>query len=133
MANFRRRVGELWNCIGNIPVKLAKRPAACYAISKAPRIEAGSPMQEPPQAFKHLQPGRRYRVAGAFVDYDGVGHSEGESWLFLTYGFLPYEDGLSLFIRTDDGAKGRIRLQWRPESQAEVIDALENHLTEVPS
>ena len=87
-------------------------------------------MQEPAQAFKHLQPGRRYRVVRGFVDYDGVSHVEGESWMFLTSSFLPYEDGLSLFIRMNDGAKGHIRLQWRPESQSTVIDALEDHLAE---
>src|SRR4051794_12396453 len=45
-----------------------------------------------------LQPRRTYRVAVAFSDYDKTRHEVGERWTFLGKAFLPYEDGLSLFL-----------------------------------
>lgn len=82
--------------------------------------------------FKHLQPGHRYHVIRPFFDFDCLGHPVGESWRFLRADFLPYEDGLSLFVRADGAAERQIRLQWRPEAQAEVIDALETYLSGTP-
>ncbi|MES2445473.1 MAG: DUF3601 domain-containing protein [Pseudomonadota bacterium] len=82
----------------------------------------------PRQGFKHLKPGRRYEVTAPFTDYDGDLHPAGERWRFLTHNFLPYEDGLSLFVSLDDAQEWHIRLQWRPETQAAIIDALEQHL-----
>jgi hypothetical protein len=78
--------------------------------------------------FKHLRPGTRYVVRAAFRDYDGTTHPEGESWTFRTYSFLPYDDGLSLFVSRPDGSEWQIRLQWRPEAQAAVIDELERFI-----
>jgi hypothetical protein len=42
--------------------------------------------------------------------------------------FLPYEDGLSLFVHLDEGAERQIRLQWRKEEQGAIIDALPTYL-----
>jgi len=80
------------------------------------------------QPFNHLQPGQRYRVAVSFRDFDGVVHPVGESWAFLGHSFLPYDDGLSLFISPDGKSERQIRLQWRPEAQGPIIDELERHL-----
>jgi len=68
-----------------------------------------------------LTPGTRYRLIGEFVDYDGVPHAVGETWRFLGKSFLPYEDGLTLFVERD-GKQVSLRLQWRPETQADIID-----------
>jgi hypothetical protein len=89
-------------------------------------------MHEAPEArpFKHLRPGIRYHVVKPFFDYDCVGHSVGESWVFDGSNFLPYDDGLSLFVTRPDGRSQHIRLQWRPEAQAAVIDALERYVAE---
>jgi hypothetical protein len=81
--------------------------------------------------FQHLRPGARYVVRVAFRDYDGETHPEGESWVFRTHSFLPYEDGLSLFVSRPDGSERQIRLQWRPEAQAGIIDALDRHIAPV--
>ena len=48
-----------------------------------------------------LARGRRYRVIKAFRDFDGDEHPLDETWLFLGDSFLPYEDGLSLFVSID--------------------------------
>lgn len=77
-----------------------------------------------------LRVGRWYRVAKAFVDYDGDNHEEGERWLFLGYSFLPYEDGMSWFVSLDGTQEWHIRLQWRPEAQGEILDNLSSYLVE---
>ena len=73
---------------------------------------------------RHLTPGRRYRVARAFTDYDGHRHEAGETWTFLGASFSPHEDGQSLFVSLDGSQEWDIRLQWRPETQGAVLDAL---------
>lgn len=70
--------------------------------------------------------GGRYIVAEAFTDYDGDLHPPGESWTFLTQHFVPYHDGLSLFVSLDGEREWQIRLHWTPEGQGAVIDALES-------
>lgn len=79
----------------------------------------------------HLTPGQRYRVVCAFVDHDGIVHPVGETWRFLRSDFLPYEDGLSLFVAMPGGAERQIRLQWRPEAEGPVIDALDQYVLPV--
>ncbi len=76
-----------------------------------------------------LTPGQTYRVKAAFQDYDGSLHPVGETWRFLRKSFLPYEDGLTLFIE-QDGQPATIRLQWRAEAQARVIEQF-SHFVEV--
>ena len=80
-------------------------------------------MQTPRQKFTaaDLIPGSTYRVATAFVDYDGIPHPIGERWQFLSKDFLPYEDGLTLHVERD-GVRVSFRLQWRPETQGRIID-----------
>ena len=69
-----------------------------------------------------LVPGISYRVVSAFQDFDGTIHGAGECWRFVRRNFLPYDDGLSLFVEKD-GREVQIRLQWRPEAQGKVIEA----------
>lgn len=78
--------------------------------------------------FHHLEPGRRYAVALAFADFDGADHPVGESWTYLGYNFVPYDDGLSLFVSLDGTQEWQIRLCWRPDDQGPVIDALDTHV-----
>ena len=87
---------------------------------------------QPPEArpFKHLHPGIRYHVIRPFFDHDCIGHPAGETWRFAGSNFLPYEDGLSLFVIRDDERIQHIRLQWRTEAQGDVIDALDRHIAE---
>lgn len=81
--------------------------------------------------FQFLRPGARYRVLVPFTDYDGHRHESGESWVFLTSSFLPHEDGLSLFVSLDGENEWQIRLQWRSEQQAPILDALGTFLAEI--
>lgn len=81
-------------------------------------------MSVPKRKFtaSELVPGKSYRVIAEFKDYDNIIHPIGESWRFTEKSFLPYEDGLSLFVEMNDQRK-QIRLQWRPEAQGPVIDS----------
>jgi hypothetical protein len=78
-----------------------------------------------------LIPGRTYRVILPFNDYDGQLHSPGETWRFTHKNFLPYEDGLTLFIE-QNGQQHLLRLQWRAETQAEIIDNFSHYVEELP-
>ncbi len=75
-----------------------------------------------------LVSGRRYRVIIPFIDFDGVNHPAGEVWTFLRASFLPYDDGLSLFVSQDRQGERQIRLQWREEAQGEIADNLTRYL-----
>ena len=74
--------------------------------------------------FQGLRAGKRYVVIQAFTDYDRDAHPVGESWVYLGHAFNIHEDGLSLFVSLDGRQEWMIRLQWLPESQAEIIDHL---------
>ena len=80
-------------------------------------------------SYHFLEPRRRYRVVRAFVEHDGRDHPVGEEWMFLRASFLPYEDGLPLFVSQDGQNEWPIRLQWREEAQGAVIDALHLYVT----
>jgi hypothetical protein len=80
-----------------------------------------------------LIPGQRYRVVTAFSDYDGNIHPSGETWTFLRTNFLPYEDGLTVHLWLYDDPREEVifRLQWRPESQAAVIEHFNEYVAPV--
>jgi hypothetical protein len=77
-----------------------------------------------------IKPGQTYRVIKEFKDFDGILHSIGESWRFVEKNFLPYDDGLSLFVEKD-GQKVQFRFQWREESQAGIIDNFSDFVEEI--
>ena len=77
-----------------------------------------------------LVPGQTYRVITTFTDYDGIIHPIGEGWRFVGKNFLPYEDGLSLFVESN-GQNVSFRLQWREEAQGEIIDNFSDFVEEV--
>jgi Domain of unknown function (DUF3601) len=81
-----------------------------------------------PKAFKHLAVGARYAVVREFADFDGGIHPAGETWWFRGHNFLPYDDGLSLFVSLDGQREWHIRLQWVPEQQGRIIDDLETYV-----
>ncbi len=76
-----------------------------------------------------LLPGHIYHVTTAFKDYDGTLHPVGESWRFIDKSFLPYEDGLTLNVDRN-GQQVSIRLQWRYESQGQIIDDFSDYVEE---
>ena len=78
----------------------------------------------------NLIPGQTYRVIKAFKDYDEVTHPISEVWRFTEKNFLPYEDGLSLFVEMN-GQKTSFRLRWREESQGEIIDGFSDFVEEM--
>jgi hypothetical protein len=91
----------------------------------------------PPSARPYLKShgplviGQRYRVVQRFVDYDKAVHEVGEEWTFLGSNFVPYEDGMSFFVSPDGIREIHIRLQWRPEEQAEILSNTASYLAAV--
>lgn len=86
----------------------------------------------PPRPFFsafELRPLATYRVVTAFIDYDKERHEVGERWKFLRKAFLPYDDGLSLFVE-QDGRERHIRMQCREEEQRPIIDAFSDFVVE---
>jgi hypothetical protein len=70
----------------------------------------------------NLVVGRKYKVVKEFLDYDKILHPVGETWTFEGTAFLPYEDGLTLFvIRENTPNNISYRLQWSAEEQAFII------------
>ena len=74
--------------------------------------------------------GREYRIVREFRDFDGVVHRVGEQWIFRSKNFLPYDDGLSLFVEID-GKELHIRLQWRHGAQLEIIEDFQEYAEEL--
>jgi hypothetical protein len=68
-----------------------------------------------------LIPGQTYRVVKTFMDFDHITHSVGETWRFVEKNFLPYDDGLSLFVERN-GQRIQYRLQWQEDAQGQIID-----------
>ncbi len=98
------------------------QPKGYWSNIKAPNCGA---------KHQHLLAGKNYKVVHEFVDHDGQLHPVGESWLFMGYSFLPYEDGLSLFVSLDGLREWHIPMQWREEEQGPIIDKLESHVQEI--
>ena len=72
--------------------------------------------------YQHLIPGSWYQIAKTFHDFDDLPRPRGTIFRYLGYRFLPYDDGLTLFVSFGDGNESTIRLQWRSGSQAEVLE-----------
>lgn len=74
-------------------------------------------------AFQGLEPGREHVVVREFTDFDGRVHPVGERWVFLRHTFLPYDDGLTLMVRSG-GADWWIRMWWDERGQGAVVNRL---------
>jgi hypothetical protein len=80
--------------------------------------------------FKHLIPGKQYKVARIFLDYDGKPYEVGDTYTFLGTSFLPYDDGLTLYF-SQALDKVTVRLQWREVAQKDIIDNLKDYFVKV--
>jgi len=77
-----------------------------------------------------LIPGKEYRVVVEFEDFDGLPHPIGEQWRFAGKNFLPYEDGLTLYIERG-GRQLIFRMRWSKEAQADIIDNFSDFVEEL--
>jgi hypothetical protein len=68
-----------------------------------------------------LKFGKKYTIIQPFHDFDGILHPVGESWIYKGTKFLPYEDGLTLFVQVDNEIV-TYRFQWRESEQASIIE-----------
>jgi hypothetical protein len=81
-----------------------------------------------PKSWSTLQPGHRYQIRQSFRDYDHFEHPAGETWTYLGFSFLPYDDGLSLFVSLDGDQEWHIRMQLRAEEQGSIVDHLQDYV-----
>jgi len=77
-----------------------------------------------------LVPGQNYQVVAPFADYDRDLHPLGERWRFVKKSFLPYEDGLTLWVEKDKRLIS-FRLQWYAETQAQIIEHFSDYVVEI--
>ena len=89
-------------------------------------------MSSNPRKFdaSRLTPNQYYRVVRPFTDYDGKVHPIGEEWHFIEKNFVPYDDGLSLFVE-QNGQRVQIRMQWVDEAQGPIIDNFSEYVEEI--
>lgn len=80
------------------------------------------------RSFGAMVAGGRYVVVVPFTDFDGDVHPIGEAWTFLGATFLPHDDGQTLFVTLDGEREWHIRLQWRAETQAEILDHFDTYV-----
>lgn len=76
-----------------------------------------------------LIPGRRYEVILPFVDFDGDLHEPPQQWVFLGHNFVPYDDGLMLWVIWGDGSRGVMRFCWDENHQGHILDAFERYVS----
>jgi hypothetical protein len=107
------------------------RPSLDQQMS-VPQAWQDMPSDTPKRKFagSELVPGKTYRVTTAFEDYDGLPHAVGETWRFVSHSFLPYEDGLTLFVERN-GRTAPFRLQWRTETQGHIISEFSTFVEEL--
>lgn len=77
--------------------------------------------------IRELQQGSTYAVVSEFVNYDGITHTIGETWPVQEITFLPYHDGLSLFV-IENGQKKQYLFQEIAEEQEKLISNFMEHV-----
>ena len=80
-----------------------------------------------PRAFGHLEPGRRYRITETFTDWRGETCSMGDTWRFITCGFVVYDEVHWLFALNEDGSEFPITLCWNYEQHRPIIESPERY------
>ncbi len=83
------------------------------------------------EPYRCLIPGKQYVVKVSFDDFDEHTHVPDETWTFLGWSYLPYDNGLSLFVSFDGENEWVIPLSCRPEDQGAVNDSLDTYLQEI--
>lgn len=71
--------------------------------------------------------GGTYRVVKEFIDYDGILHTIGETWVFEKTNFLPYHSGLTLFV-LQNGQEKVYRFQQIPEEQEALLSSFSTYV-----
>lgn len=82
-------------------------------------------------SYYFLQIGQKYRVKKEFIDFDRYTHTVGETWVFRSANFVPYEDGLTIYVTDTNGVEKSFRLQWREGQQDEIINNFSDYVNQV--
>ena len=135
-AHNRALAGPSWEVYGHWNADPAQLRTEVYYLLQPPDTAAqawnsAAARFQPRPAFSafELRPGSYYRVIVPFADHDRERHEVGERWKFLRKAFLPYEDGLSLFVERE-GREVHIRLQCREEEQGGLVHAFSDYVVE---
>ena len=78
--------------------------------------------------YLFLQAGNKYRVVQPFSDYSGYLHPIGEEWMFLGYSFVPYDEGLSLFITFNQLEEWNIPMLYNENGQQDIIESFSEYI-----
>jgi hypothetical protein len=81
---------------------------------------------------KPLELGVEYEVTKAFVDHDGTTHPVGERWRFVGSSFLPYDNGLSLFVQTPEG-EWNLPFALGSDQEGPIWHAFEDYVRALPN
>ncbi len=78
----------------------------------------------------NLEKGKKYAVIKPFIDFDKIQHTVGEIWLYDRKEFLPYSDGLTIYVFV----KGKIvsfRFQDDENQQKEILNNFQDYMKEI--
>jgi hypothetical protein len=78
----------------------------------------------------YLEPGKKYRVAKAFVDAVKSVHREGETFTFLGYTPNGFGECTHIFTLNGEGHPGGFSIDWT-DTLDNLIENLKAHIEEV--
>jgi hypothetical protein len=74
--------------------------------------------------YGHLKVGRAYRLARDLVDVQGTTRPAGDVWVYLGSSFVPYHDGLTLYVFRERAIEG-ILLEGEAQRQVSALEPAE--------
>ena len=108
------------------PLSVTDSPAPPAPSTTPPPIASLLPAADDFR-YGHLVPGRCYRLADTFIDFDGQACTAGERVVYRGYNYFPYDEGLTLHFDERD-----IRLCGLFDDQRGIMDSLDHYLVEDP-
>lgn len=81
--------------------------------------------------YDYLIPNEKYAIIKSFSDASGKTFEEGTVFTYLTYTFLPYDDGLQWWITTDNIDVKDIALCLKEENHLYISDNTEIYFKKI--
>lgn len=78
--------------------------------------------------YGYLQVNNFYKVIKEFTSIDGNHHTIGETWQYLGYSFLPYDEGLQWIVSSDGEHEFMISLWLMLEDQLHIASNIEQYV-----
>lgn len=99
-----------------------KKPIGYWSHSRAANIG---------KEYGYLKANHKYCVIQEFTDCNACTHMVGETWTFLAYSYLPYDDGLQWIVTSDPAEEWMIPLYLAAEEFSKIARAISEYVTEV--